>query len=56
MGSSYADLEVETGVQAVLKIILEANPEMNGKFLNIYVPGWEKASGPNQYDGQELPW
>lgn len=56
MGSSYADLEVETGVEASLKIILEANPKMNGKLMNIHVPDWENAEGPNQYDGRELPW
>ena len=56
MGSSYADLEVEAGVQAALQLILGANPEMNGKFLNICIPGWEEATGPNQYDGGELPW
>ena len=56
LGSSYADLEVETGVRAVLQLILGVTPEMNGKFLNIHVPGWEKAAGPNQYDGGEVPW
>ena len=56
MGSPYADLEVETGVQAVVKIILEADPEVNGKFLNVRISGWEEANGPNQYDGGEIPW
>ena len=56
LGSSYADLEVESGVRAVLQLVLGATPAMNGKFLNIHVPGWEKATGLNQYDGGEVPW
>jgi hypothetical protein len=56
MGSSHADLEVNVGVEATLKVILDASPKVNGKFLNIHVPGWEKAEGPNQYDGLEVPW
>ncbi|KAB8233199.1 uncharacterized protein BDW43DRAFT_276679 [Aspergillus alliaceus] len=57
MGGDRADLPVETGAEAVLKIILEANhAETNGKFLNIHVPGWEHANGFNQYDGEEIPW
>lgn len=57
MGGGRADLPVETGAEAVLKIILEANhAETNGKFLNIHVPGWEQSNGFNQYDGEEIPW
>ena len=56
LGSQYADLEVEVGVAATLKIILEADRSFNGKFQNIHVPGWENADGPNQYDGKEMPW
>ena len=56
MGSSYADLDVEVGIKEVRRIINEADPGKNGKFMNIHVPGWEKADGPNQYDGAELPW
>lgn len=56
LGSSYADLEVERGVQATLQIILEANPDMNGKFLNIHIPGWEEAAVRSQYAGGEIPW
>ena len=56
LGSSYADLEVESGIRAVLQLMSGVTPEMNGKFLNIHVPGWEKAAGLNQYDGGEIPW
>ena len=56
MGSKDADLEVETGVSAVVDMIIKSGPEQNGKFLNIHIPGWENAPGINQYDGKELPW
>lgn len=56
MGSQNADLEVETGVAAVIDLMLKSGPEKNGSFLNIHIPGWENAPGPNQYDGKELPW
>ena len=56
MGSAHADLEPEVGVAAALEIILEADQRMNGKFKNIHVKGWENVSGPNRYDGLEVPW
>ena len=56
MGSESADLDVDVGVKAVLDVILKNGRESNGKFLNIHVPGWENAEGPNQYDGKEVPW
>ncbi|KAM3502499.1 hypothetical protein MY11210_009045 [Beauveria gryllotalpidicola] len=56
MGSQDADLDVTTGVNALKDVILSATTESNGKFCNIHVPGWEKADGPNQYDGAEIPW
>lgn len=56
MGSQAADLEVEVGVKAVLDILPRDNAALNGKHLNIHVPGWEKAEGPNQYDGGVIPW
>ncbi|KAE8137727.1 hypothetical protein BDV38DRAFT_292647 [Aspergillus pseudotamarii] len=57
LGGPRADLPVQTGAEAVLKIILEANhKDTNGKFLNIHVPGWEQTQGFNQYDGAEIPW
>lgn len=56
MGSQNADLDVEVGVKAVKDVILSAGREDNGMFLNIRVPGWEDAEGPNQYDGLVQPW
>ncbi|KAJ5667691.1 Short-chain dehydrogenase/reductase SDR [Penicillium maclennaniae] len=56
LGSSYADLPVETGAEKVLDIIQKVTPEQNGKFVNIHVPGWEEAEGKNQYPGGEVPW
>lgn len=56
MGSSYADLPVETGVTAVVEALTKAGKEMNGKFLNIKVAGWEENEGLNQYDGKIIPW
>jgi hypothetical protein len=56
MGSQYADLDVETGVGALKDLVLAATPEMNGKFYNVHVAGWEHAEGGNQYDGAEVPW
>ncbi len=56
MGSQAADLEVEVGVSAVIKLVLKSNSESNGKFLNIHIPGWEHNDGLNRYDGAEVPW
>jgi hypothetical protein len=56
MGSEHADLPVEVGVKEVIRIMTSSGPESTGKFLNIHVPGWENAAGPNQYDGKEPPW
>lgn len=51
-----ADLPVETGARAVLDVIHKHEKEDNGKFYNVRVPGWEEKEGPNQYDGQIVPW
>lgn len=56
LGGPRADLDVETGAKSVVDVVQKANPEQNGKFLNIHVPGWEEAEGLNQYGGGELPW
>ncbi|OJJ76668.1 hypothetical protein ASPBRDRAFT_39154 [Aspergillus brasiliensis CBS 101740] len=56
LGSEDADLPVETGVAAVLDLVLNTGNAVNGRFLNIRVPGWETNPGMNQYDGKELPW
>ncbi|RAK95970.1 SDR family oxidoreductase [Aspergillus ibericus CBS 121593] len=54
--NAHADLSVGTGVEGVLGMVRNAGVEVNGKFLNIHVPGWENNPGFNQYDGKELPW
>ncbi|RAK98105.1 SDR family oxidoreductase [Aspergillus ibericus CBS 121593] len=56
LGGDRADLTTEQSVQGLLDIILPATQADNGKFINIRVPGWEKAEGMNQYDGAEAPW
>ncbi|KAF3402003.1 hypothetical protein F1880_009925 [Penicillium rolfsii] len=56
LGSSRADLPVETGAEKVLDIVQQTGTHQNGKFLNIHVPGWENAPGINQYDGEEVAW
>lgn len=56
MGGQQADLEVAVGAKSVLDILPKDNKELNGKFLNIRVPGWEEVGGPNQYDGAEVRW
>ena len=56
LGSQQADLDVDVGVKAVLDVMLKNGKESNGKLLNIQVPEWENAEGPNQYDGKEVPW
>jgi len=56
LGSRNADLEVNVGAKAVIDVLLNSDSESNGKFLNIRIPGWENAHGPNQYDGAGVPW
>ncbi|USW51637.1 Putative short-chain dehydrogenase/reductase SDR, NAD(P)-binding domain superfamily [Septoria linicola] len=56
MGTQDADLDVDVGVAGVLDWVFKAEPSLNGKFVNIKVPGWENAPGMNQYDGKEIPW
>jgi hypothetical protein len=56
LGSQRADLPVETGAEKVVDIVLKTGPHQNGKFVNIHVPSWEKAPGPNQYEGKEIEW
>lgn len=55
-GGPNADLDAETGAKAVLDLLSRDRASLNGKFLNIHVSGWEKATGLHQYDGAELPW
>jgi hypothetical protein len=47
---------VEVGVKEVLRISKEAGKEDNGKFFDIYVPGWAEKGGFNAYLGGVLPW
>ncbi|KAL8718595.1 MAG: hypothetical protein Q9225_004280 [Loekoesia sp. 1 TL-2023] len=54
LGGEHGDFDVEVGVNELKRIILESSKAQNGKFLNIHVPGHEKALG--QYDGGEIPW
>lgn len=57
MGSQNADLDVDVGAKATLDILARDVKDLNGKFCNVLVPGWEKVEeGPNQYDGEEVPW
>jgi hypothetical protein len=56
MGGDNADLPVEVGVKATLDILLRSTRDDNGKFYNIYVPGYENAEGAHRYDGKEIPW
>lgn len=54
MGGEGAHLPVSVGTAEVKRMILEATPAWNGKFLNIRVPGYE--NHPHGYDGAEIPW
>lgn len=56
MGSDAADLPVEVGVKAVLEIVDHATKEKNGKFFDIYVPGWSNEGEYQTYRGEEVPW
>ncbi|KAK3720845.1 hypothetical protein LTR37_003508 [Vermiconidia calcicola] len=58
LGGDQADLSVEEGAKATIDVIFNNGHESNGKFLNIYVPGWEKPRGVNNnfYNGKEVPW
>lgn len=56
LGGEMADLSVQLGAKATLDKILGARQEQNGEYLNVLVEGWEKAKGPNQYDGCNVPW
>ncbi|KAL3480889.1 hypothetical protein BJX99DRAFT_254216 [Aspergillus californicus] len=50
LGSQHADLSVETSISALLDILHRTGKEGNARFLNVYIPGWDK------YAGGELPW
>lgn len=54
MGRESADLPVSVGAAEVKRMILEATPAWNGKYMNIHVPGMENSY--QQYDGAEISW
>jgi hypothetical protein len=41
---------------AVIEVLDRDRSELNGKFVNIKVAGWENATGLHQYNGAEIPW
>ncbi|KAL4938895.1 hypothetical protein BDV06DRAFT_200000 [Aspergillus oleicola] len=55
-GGPWADLDADTGAKATLDLLKRPRDEVNGKFMNIHVPGWEQTTGLHKYDGQEIPW
>ncbi|PWY75230.1 short-chain dehydrogenase-like protein [Aspergillus sclerotioniger CBS 115572] len=55
MVTDIADLDVSTGASTELDVLSCLGAHINGKFLNVHVPGWEQAEGLHQYDGGELP-
>ena len=58
LGGQIADLEIDEGAAAFVDRVVNTGKEDSGKFLNIYVEGWEnsKPGKHNYYDGSELPW
>ncbi|KAF2850858.1 short-chain dehydrogenase-like protein [Plenodomus tracheiphilus IPT5] len=56
LGGPTADLTVEQSSKAVCDIVFRVTSQDTGKFLDVHVPGWEKAEGLNQYDGEDPPW
>lgn len=55
-GGDMADLTPEEGAKASLDIIFKPGQEYNGQMPKVFVKGWEKAEGNNQYDGTNVPW
>jgi hypothetical protein len=55
-GGDRAQIDVETSVNALFDIIDTVTTKDNGKFLDVRVPGWEEAPGPNHYLGGEAAW
>ncbi|KAL4784108.1 hypothetical protein BJX76DRAFT_328061 [Aspergillus varians] len=56
LGGDNADLPVETGAKEVIRYLRQEGQALNGRFLNIHVPGWENVPGPNHYDGKDPAW
>lgn len=55
-GGDIADIDVETSVGAVLKIVFRVGKEDNGKFFDIHLPDFQNAWGQKPYQGGEAPW
>ncbi|RFU27770.1 hypothetical protein B7463_g8582, partial [Scytalidium lignicola] len=55
-GGEMADVTAEEGAKASLDLIWRPGQDPNGKFPKVFVKGWEKAEGHNQYDGSIPPW
>ncbi|KAL4965797.1 uncharacterized protein BDV14DRAFT_199571 [Aspergillus stella-maris] len=55
-GGPWADLDADIGAKATLDLLKRPRDDVNGKFMNIHVPGWEQATGLHKYDGKEIPW
>ena len=56
MGGEGAHLTVDASANAILDIVFRSGKKDNGKFFNVFAPGWEKNEPVNRYDGAELPW
>jgi hypothetical protein len=56
LGTARGDLPVNVGAKAVVDVVLKVDRSFNGVYQNIKVPGWEHATGRNQYDGKSPPW
>ncbi|KAF1822725.1 NAD(P)-binding protein [Dissoconium aciculare CBS 342.82] len=55
-GGDMADLLPEQGAKGTLEIIGRPNSETNGKFVKVFVEGWDNADRLHVYDGKEAPW
>jgi hypothetical protein len=40
----------------VVEVLDRSRAELNGKFVNIKVAGWENATGLHQYNGADISW
>jgi hypothetical protein len=56
LGTARGDLPVDVGAKAVVDVIFKAGQSFSGVYQNIEVPGWENATGRNQYGGKNPPW
>ncbi|KAK4227345.1 hypothetical protein QBC38DRAFT_193968 [Podospora fimiseda] len=55
-GGEMADLTPEQGAKTTLDFVFNKGQEVNGKFLKVYIQGWETAGYAHVYDGGEAPW